>query len=67
MRKLVVQGYASAPFWPLICPDVCHLASYVQYWCSIACYDILFLPGHSGYNIDIVLQHYLFIYLMPSY
>ena len=53
---LVIPAWRSASFWPLICPDGCHLASYVQCWCSITCYDGLFLPGRSGYNIANVLQ-----------
>lgn len=58
---LVVPAWKSAPYWPLIFPDGCHLASFVQYWCAIAYYDGLLLPGlllpgHSGYNIASAMQ-----------
>ena len=53
---LVVPAWKSAPHWPLISPDGCHLAPFVQCWCAIVYYDGLLLPGRSGSNIASAMQ-----------
>ena len=45
---LVVPLWKSAPFWPLLCPDGRHLASFIHGWCALSFYPGLFLPGLSG-------------------
>ena len=40
-----VSLWSSVPFWPLICPDGCHLALFVKDWCDLPLFDTLFLPG----------------------
>ena len=39
---LVVPAWTSAPFWPILCPDGCHLAPFVHLWWGISFYPDLF-------------------------
>ena len=45
---LVVPGWESAPFWPLVCPDGKNFASFVVAWCELPCIERLFIPGRRG-------------------
>ena len=44
---LVVPGWDSAPFWPLICLDGKKFASFVVAWCELPCIEMLFIPGRQ--------------------
>ena len=48
---LVVPAWKLAPFWPLLCPDGCHLTPFVHQWLIFPFYSSFFLPGKSGNNI----------------
>ena len=41
----------SAPFWPILCPDGRHLATFVQQWWPINYYPAVFLEGCGGNNL----------------
>ena len=45
---LIVSMWKSAPFWPMVCPDGHHLASFIREWWSTTFYTGLFVPGISG-------------------
>ena len=51
MGTLIVPAWKSAPYWPLLCPDGCHLASFVHECMLIPYFETLFLYGKSGNNI----------------
>ena len=48
---LVVPAWNSAPFWPILCPDGCHLASFVHLWWSTSYIPGLLVSGRSGSNL----------------
>ena len=48
---LVVPAWNSAPFWPILCPDGCHLAPFVHLWWSTSYIPGLLVPGRSGSNL----------------
>lgn len=48
---LVIPRWKSAPFWPILCPDGRHLATFVQQWWPINYYPSLFLEGRGGNNL----------------
>ena len=49
--SLLVPVWKSAHFWPLLCPDGCHLAPFVHQCMFFQYQPGLFLPGKSGSNI----------------
>jgi hypothetical protein len=48
---LVIPMWKSAPFWPIICPDGKHLATFIHSWWSIDFYPELFVHGRSGNSL----------------
>ena len=48
---LVVPAWKSAPFWPVICPDGIHFASFIHQWEVVKYYDGMCSEGRSGHNI----------------
>ena len=68
---IVLPRWSSAPFWPLICPDSSHLASFVRDWCDLPLFDHLFLPGRctsgffSGSTSTTCVLGLLFDFNMP--
>ena len=48
---LVVPMWKSAVFWPLLCPDGVHLASFIHAWYVQPVYEGLFRAGRSGGNL----------------
>ena len=51
MGNLVIPVWKFAPFWPLLCPDDSHLASFVHQWVCTPFQPTLFIPGRSGSSI----------------
>ena len=47
MGNLIVPIWKFAPFWPLLCPDGSHLASFVHQWVCTPFQPTLFIPGRS--------------------
>ncbi len=45
---LLVPCWQSAAFWPILCPDGVHLASFVQDWKELPISPDLILPGVRG-------------------
>ena len=48
---LVVSAWNSAPFWPILCPDGHHLASFIHLWWSTNYIPGLLFPGYTGNNL----------------
>ena len=46
-----VPAWKSAPYWPIICPDGWHLASFIHLWWPIEFYQGLFQDGRSSCNV----------------
>ncbi len=42
---LILPGWCSAPFWPLVCPDGCSFADFVVGWMALPTDMSAFLPG----------------------
>ena len=49
--SLLVPMWTSAYFWPILCPDGCHLAPFVHQCMFLQYQPGVFLPGKSGSNI----------------
>ena len=48
---LLVPLWKSAPFWPLLCPDGRHFASFIHAYYIFPYEEGMLLPGCSGHNI----------------
>ena len=48
---LAFPAWKSAYYWPIICPDGCHLATYIHKWCYQAFSPELLIAGRSGCSI----------------
>ncbi len=44
---LIIPLWPSAFYWPIICPDGLHFASFVHDWCELPL-ESLFIPGRRG-------------------
>ena len=53
---LVVTMWKSSPFWPIVCPDGEHLASFIHAWWSTKFYPDMFLRGRSGSSLGDTLN-----------
>ena len=43
--------WKSVAFWPLFCPDGCHLVPFFHAWQAFPFFDGIFPPGRSSSNI----------------
>ena len=48
---ILIPAWNSAPFWPILFPDGCHLAGFIHGWYSFPFYSGMFMTGRSGNNI----------------
>lgn len=51
MGSIIVPAWKSSAFWPLLCPDGCHLAPFVHHCMFIPFDPSNILSGKSGNNI----------------
>ena len=56
MGTLFVPAWASAPFWPLLCPDGQKFAFFIKQWVWVKFHDALLRDGRSGNNIGQALS-----------
>ena len=53
---LIIPGWRSAPFWPVVCPDGIHFAEFIHDWMPVQYYKELFTMGRSGNSIGNALD-----------
>ena len=53
---LIIPGWRSAPFWPLVCPDGIYFAEFIPDWMPVQYYKDLFTVGRSGNSIGNALD-----------
>ena len=68
---LIIPAWRSAPYWPIVCPDGCHLARFIHQWSAMSFFPAMFRGGRSGnsignsLNIDSIVLALLIDFTIP--